>query len=45
MIKVQLHNLSLAGYTLAENSTVTLNDDSEYISGCAECNEHPSGKQ
>eukprot|EP00903_Cladosiphon_okamuranus_P011441 g10779.t1 len=31
------------GYTLAENSTVTLNGDSEYISGCPECDQYASG--
>ena len=31
------------GYTLAENSTVALNEDSEYISGCATCVEYPAG--
>lgn len=42
----ELNHLSvylLTGYTLAENSTVVLNEDSEYISGCAACAEYASG--
>ncbi|CAM9627536.1 unnamed protein product, partial [Ectocarpus sp. 12 AP-2014] len=31
------------GSTLAENSTVVLNSESEYISGCATCTEYSSG--
>ncbi|CAM9773342.1 unnamed protein product [Scytosiphon promiscuus] len=31
------------GYTLGENSTVGLNANSGYISGCADCATHPSG--
>lgn len=32
------------GYTIAENSTVILNGDSEYIAGCADCAEYTSGE-
>ncbi|CAN0003126.1 unnamed protein product [Pylaiella littoralis] len=31
------------GFTLAENGTVALNGDSEYISGCIDCTEYASG--
>ena len=32
------------GYTLVENSTVVLDDSSEYISGCADCVQYSSGE-
>lgn len=48
VIQPRLHCIvhhTLTGYALAENSTVALNGNSEYISGCPGCGDYSSGER